>query len=68
MHAHLIGEDHTEFTVELDAETLDEAYAEIDLLYPEAAISDVFDPVDRANAVYARARRMYDDGYYGEDY
>lgn len=57
----LRGEDHTEFTIGLDAETEQEAREIAQDHYPEATVLEVFDPVQRADEIYYRACRRMDD-------
>lgn len=63
-HALLRGEDRTEFTIELDATDRDTAELEVEDLYPEADVIEIFDPVERAEAAYYRAQRDYENNYY----
>lgn len=63
----LRGEDRTEFAISIEAENKDSAYQEVDDLYPEATVLELFDPEVRAREVYDRVQRNLDDPYY-DDY
>lgn len=60
-HAFLRGEDHTEFTIEVEAKCACLARTEAEERYPEATILEVFDPTERAEEAYHRAQAIYDD-------
>lgn len=60
-HVYLRGEDRTEFTIQCDVDTMDEARKTAEERYPEAIVLEVFDPVQRADAAYHRAQAIYDD-------
>lgn len=66
-HALIRGEDRSEFTIEVDGKDVEAARQEAEDLYPEATILEVFDPVKRADDIYERAQRAYDDPSY-DDY
>lgn len=68
-HVLLQGEDRTEFTIQTDGRSPDEARLEAEELYPEARILEVFDPVVREQEIYERVcRRMDDEDVYYDDY
>jgi len=64
----LIGEDHTEFAIEVEASNLDDAYAQVELRYPEAHVDEIFDRQQREAMIYDRAQSMYDDPYSFDNY
>jgi hypothetical protein len=66
-NAYLRGEDHTEFTITLNATTRDAAYDEVADRYPEASVLEIFDPQERAHEIYMRAQKAYDGDYYDYD-
>lgn len=66
----LIGEDHTQFVWETEAEAKDLAIEKCECVYPEARIMNVQsqDEYERdENERYRRIAQMYDDGYYFDD-
>jgi hypothetical protein len=67
-HVYLQGEDHTEFTIEVQAETIADAREEAEDRYPEASILEVFDPIQRADDLYDKARRNYENDLDDYDY
>ena len=68
---HLIGEDHTYFTVEVDASSKRDASSELEHLYPEATIDAIYSPDDIREMENARYRQIAaaqdSDWYWGDD-
>jgi hypothetical protein len=65
-HILLQGEDRTEFTIQVDNASQDQARLEAEDRYPEARVLEVWDPHQRALDSYRRAERMYDDPSYDD--
>lgn len=63
----LIGEDRTEFAIEIDALTINEARDAAEAHYPEATVDEVFDRNQREMDAYHAAQRRYDDPLF-DDY
>jgi hypothetical protein len=62
----LRGEDHIEFYWDCDAGSRDDAYDQLDNVYPDATIIHCYDDVQRREIderTYQHAQRMYDDPY-----
>lgn len=46
-NAFLRGEDRTEFTIEVEANSIEDAEREVEERYPEATIVEIYDPLKR---------------------
>jgi hypothetical protein len=67
-NAFLQGEDRTEFTIEVQANSIEDAEREIEERYPDAKILEIYDPIARADEIYERAARAYDNDYLDDDF
>lgn len=67
-NAFIRGEDRTEFTISVEADSCHDARLEAEELYPEGTVIEVFDPVERAEDNYHRMQNMYDDPYRYDNY
>lgn len=63
----LRGEDRTEFTISIEAETVEAAENEAWERYNPAEVIEVYDPQERAEEAYCRAEQRYNDDRF-DDY
>lgn len=65
--AFMRGEDRTEFSIEVEANSRDEAVRQIEEMYPEATIDDIENSSERALRFERDAEDRYEDDRY-DDY
>jgi len=62
-HAVMLGECHEEFSVTVEADSLDEAYKQLGEDYPESCCVQIDSPADRKRREHQLDRDSYDEDY-----